>query len=104
MVVRGLVPVALAVIYQDDANMRAILENCGWPDYGINHLTDLRAKNQRMSLEETPEHNRLMFYRALAESGRIGRMDRHPSMEGIKDLRWVDFAPARSRHQHPYSG
>jgi hypothetical protein len=80
-------------VYQADEMMVEIMRNFKIEDFSIRHLADIRARNQRCPLESTQEFKRAEFMRQLAEDGRIGNGDRHPSLLTIRGLeRWVDFA------------
>jgi hypothetical protein len=80
-------------VYQADDMMVEIMRSFHIEDFSINHLRDLRARNERLPIEITGEYRRLEFMRQLAEDGRIGNGDRHPSLLTIRGLeRWMDFA------------
>lgn len=55
-------------------------------DTAILRLVPLRMRYAAEPTWPALDPSRLGFARYLAEAGLIGRMDRHPSLQGIKDF------------------
>lgn len=79
------------MLHQDDKMMRQILSAVGVSNPGIQLMERIRERNAVHPYEVTDERRRLDFLKLLVDRCAIGRGDRYPSLEGIKDVGWVPF-------------